>query len=213
MLRPVEAGYERMRRIVFLGSIMKTERIVNAMPLESTFVMSWWSSLQRCQLGQMRNGKTGQYSHVIEICNGSLLITNDWEAQLAARNLINVLDPSSVGLDRVGRKTDQLDATLGELGLQLCEGAQLGGADGCVVFWVGEQDNPLVANKLVEVDWALGGFGLEVGCKGSQAEAIYEDRDVSKSTVQITRNNSTALPRDESIYSSFSRSYRPCSSG
>jgi hypothetical protein len=23
----------------------------------------------------------------------------------------------------------------------------------------------------VEVDWALGGFGLEVGCKGSQAEA------------------------------------------
>lgn len=108
--------------------------------------------------------------HVIEICNGSLLITNDWEAQLAARNLINVLDPSSVGLDGVGRKTDQLDAALGELGLKLCEGAQLGGADGCVVFWVGEQDNPLVANELVEVDWALGGFGLEVGCKGSQAE-------------------------------------------
>jgi hypothetical protein len=31
----------------------------------------------------------------------------------------------------------------------------------------------------VEVDWTLGGFGLEVGCKGSQAEAIYQDKDVS----------------------------------
>lgn len=32
-------------RIVFLGSMTKTERMVKAMPLESTLVMSWWSSL------------------------------------------------------------------------------------------------------------------------------------------------------------------------
>jgi hypothetical protein len=51
VLRPVEAGYERIRRMVFLGSMMKTERMVNAMPLESTFVVSWWSSLKRYQLG------------------------------------------------------------------------------------------------------------------------------------------------------------------
>lgn len=50
MLRPVEAGYERMRRIVFFGSIMKTDRMVNAIPLASTFVVSWWSSLCDRQL-------------------------------------------------------------------------------------------------------------------------------------------------------------------
>jgi hypothetical protein len=80
----------------------------------------------------------GQYSHVIEICHLSLFITNDGESQLAARNFINILDPSPVGLDGVGRKTNQLHTTLGELGLKLCEGAELSGADGCVVFWVGE---------------------------------------------------------------------------
>lgn len=40
-LRPVEAGYERMVRIFLAGSMMKTERMVKAMPLESTFVVSW----------------------------------------------------------------------------------------------------------------------------------------------------------------------------
>lgn len=41
MFLPVLAGYERMVLIVFLGSMMKTERIVKAMPLESTLVASW----------------------------------------------------------------------------------------------------------------------------------------------------------------------------
>jgi len=39
-LRPVEAGYERMVRIFFLGSMMKTERMVKAMPFSSTLVAS-----------------------------------------------------------------------------------------------------------------------------------------------------------------------------
>ena len=43
-----------------------------------------------------------------------------------------------MGFNGVGRQTDQLDAALGELGLELCKGAELGGADGGVVFWVGE---------------------------------------------------------------------------
>ena len=109
--------------------------------------------------------------HVIEICNLALLVADDREAQLAAGDLVNILDPSSVRLDGVGRKTDQLDATLGELGLELCKGTKLGGADGSVVFWVGEQDNPVVANELVEVNGALSGLSLEIGCDGSQAEA------------------------------------------
>lgn len=30
-----------IRRIFFWGSMMKTERMVNAMPFSSTFVVSW----------------------------------------------------------------------------------------------------------------------------------------------------------------------------
>ena len=116
----------------------------------------------RCQFGELGTGKIDFYLHIIEVGDFSLLITYDWEAQLAARDLVDILDPSSVRLDGVGGKTDQLDTTLGELGLELSEGTEFGGADGCVVFWVREEDNPLVANKLVEVNRASGGLSLEV---------------------------------------------------
>ena len=45
VLRPVEAGYERIVRTFLAGSMMKTERIVKAMPFSSTLVASWWSIL------------------------------------------------------------------------------------------------------------------------------------------------------------------------
>jgi hypothetical protein len=75
-----------------------------------------------------------------------------------------------VRLDGVGRETDQLDTTLGEFRLELCECAELGGADGRVVFRVGEEDDPVVANEFVEVDWALSGLSLEVWRGGSETE-------------------------------------------
>lgn len=39
---------------------------------------------------------------------------------------------------------------------------------------MGEEDNPFVADELVEVDWAGGGLGLEVGSNGSETETIRE---------------------------------------
>lgn len=109
-------------------------------------------------------------SHIVQQGNLALLVTNDGERNVAASDLGNVLDPSLVGLDRVGRQADELDAALGELGLELGEGTQLGGADGGEVLGVGEEDNPVVANELVEVDGALGRLGLEVGRGGAEAE-------------------------------------------
>lgn len=111
-------------------------------------------------------------SHVICIGDLALLVTDDWELEVAARDLINILDPSPMRLDGVGRKTDQLDATLGELGLKLCKSAELGGANWCVVLWMGEQNNPFVADELVEVDRAVGCLGLEVRGDGAQAETV-----------------------------------------
>ena len=68
-----------------------------------------------------------------------------------------------MGLNSVGRETDQLDTTLGELRLELGESTELSGADGGVVLGVREEDDPVVADELVEVNVSLGGLGLEVG--------------------------------------------------
>lgn len=100
------------------------------------------------------------------------LVSDDWERQLAARDLIDILDPSSVRLDGVGRESDQLGTTLSELGLKLCKGTKLSGADWSIILWVREEDNPVVTDKLVEVDRSVGGLGLEVGGSRSQTETV-----------------------------------------
>ncbi len=74
----------------------------------------------------------------------------------------------------VGREANQLDAALGELGLEAGHLAELGGAHGSVVLGVREKDGPLVADELMEVDGTRGGVGLEVGGNGAQAEAVKQ---------------------------------------
>lgn len=39
---------------------------------------------------------------------------------------------------------------------------------------MGEKDDPVVADELVEIDVASGGLGLEVGSDASEAEAIRD---------------------------------------
>jgi len=112
--------------------------------------------------------------HIISISHLTVLITNNRKRQLRARNLIDILDPSSMRLDRVGRETNQLDATLSELRLELREGPELGGAHGCVVFGVGEENDPFVADELVEIDGAGGGLCLEVWGDGSETETVVK---------------------------------------
>ena len=53
-----------------------------------------------------------------------------------------------MALDCVRAQTDELDASLGELWLKLCESAQLGCADRRVVFGVREENDPAIANEL-----------------------------------------------------------------
>lgn len=112
------------------------------------------------------------YSHVVGQRDLPLLIANDGELERGARKLLNVLDPSLVGLDCVCRETDELGVALGELGFKLGEGTELGGADGSVVLGVGEEDDPFVANELVKVDWPMGGLGFEVGGDAAQTERL-----------------------------------------
>lgn len=100
--------------------------------------------------------------HVVKVGNLALLVANDWKLEVGAGDLIDVLDPSSVAVDSVCGQTDQLNATSSELWLKLGESSKLSCADWGVILWVGEKDNPLVANELVEVDWTVGRLSLEI---------------------------------------------------
>merc|ERR1712080_416227 len=111
-------------------------------------------------------------NHVVGKSDLPLLVTNDGEAQLGAGDLIDVLDPAAVALNGVRGQADELGVPLGELGLELGEGTELGGADGSGVLGVREEDDPVVADELVEVDGATGGLGLEVRRDGAEAEGL-----------------------------------------
>lgn len=108
--------------------------------------------------------------HVICQCNLPLLVPDNWERELAAGDLIDVLDPTSMALDSVCGQTDQLGAALREFWLKLGESAELGRADWSVILWVGEKDDPVVADEIVEVDWAICGLSVEVWGNGAKTE-------------------------------------------
>lgn len=86
--------------------------------------------------------------HVVQVRDLTALVADDGELEAAAGDLVDVLDPAAMALDCVGREADELCATLGKLRLELGKGTELGGADGCVVLGVGEEDDPFVANEL-----------------------------------------------------------------
>jgi hypothetical protein len=134
--------------MVFLGSMMKTERMVNAMPFSSTLVASWWSILVLGQTFDISTPQQPKNLHVVCQSNLTVLVSYDREGELAAGDLIDVLDPPSMAVDCVGRKTDELCATLGELGLELGKGTELSGTDGSVILGVGEKNDPVVTDEL-----------------------------------------------------------------
>jgi hypothetical protein len=101
----------------------------------------------------------------------SLFITNNGELQVAATDLIDIFDPSVMGLHGVCRQTDQLDTAFGELRLQFGKGTKLGCANWCVVFGVGKEDDPVVTDEVMEVDGTLCGVGVEVGSNATQAQS------------------------------------------
>lgn len=109
--------------------------------------------------------------HVVEESDLSLLVANDGELQVCTRDLVDVLDPATMAFDGVGRQADELDASSGEFRFEFGESTELGGTDWSVVFWMGEKDDPVVADELVEIDVAGGGLSLEIGGNGAKSKA------------------------------------------
>jgi hypothetical protein len=101
----------------------------------------------------------------------SPFITDNGELQVATTDLIDIFDPSVMALYCVCRQTDQLDTTFVELRLQFGKGTKLSCANWCVVLGVGKEDDPVVADEVMEVDGTLCGVGVEVGSNAAQAQS------------------------------------------
>lgn len=71
-----------LSRICFRDWGIPTDRMVNAMPLESTLVMSWWSSLHAGS-DWSRGLREWANLHVVQVCDLPLLVANDGERQVA----------------------------------------------------------------------------------------------------------------------------------
>ena len=100
-----------------------------------------------------------------------------------------------MAVDRVDAESDQLGVALGELGLDLGHVAKLGGADRGEVLGMGEQDRPLVADPLVEIDRSLRRLSREVGRGVVDAKSHGNLRCVRLSPLRLYNlvNQSTAL--------------------
>ena len=122
-----------MVRIVFFGSMTNTLRMVNAIPFSSTFVASWWSILHAESVSKIVLSAHSRSSHIHVVLERdlALLVADDWEAQLAPRDLIDVFDPATVALDRVCAQSNELDISFGEFRLELGECTEFGCADLC----------------------------------------------------------------------------------
>ncbi|MCY1415612.1 hypothetical protein D9M71_311030 [compost metagenome] len=101
--------------------------------------------------------------HVVELGHHQVVVADHRVVDRVALGFLDVTNPFAVVADRVDGQADHLGIALVELGLELGHVTQLSGADRSEVLRVGEQDGPLIADPLVEVDRAFGGFGGEIG--------------------------------------------------
>jgi hypothetical protein len=115
---------------------------------------------------------TDRILHVVEIRDFAFFVRNNREGQVASRDLINILDPSHMAFNRVRREADQLDTTFRELGFELCEGTKLCCAYWRVVLRMREENDPIVADELMEVDLPLRSFGVKVGRDAAETEGL-----------------------------------------
>jgi hypothetical protein len=144
-----------------------------------------------------------EVDHVVRIGDLALGVGDDGELELGAGDLIDILNPGVVGVGVVGAlkgnssasllamwahityQANELDTTSSELGLELGESTELSGTDGSEVIGVGEEDGPLVADELVEVDRAVGGVGIEVRGSRAQTEANRQSAWGSENYISI----------------------------
>jgi hypothetical protein len=101
--------------------------------------------------------------HVVKLGDLEIDVADHGVIDGVAGDVLDVDGPLGVVLDGIDREADDLGSALGELPFEASHGAELGGADGSKVLGVGEEDCPVIADPLVELDGAVGGVSSKVG--------------------------------------------------
>ena len=127
--------------------------------------------------------------HVVHERDLALLVANDWEAQFAPGDLVDILDPAAMALDCVCAQADEFNVSLCEFGLELGKGAEfsgahlcqprqweegarghLGFANWCIVLRMAEEHDPRIADEFVEVDGTVRSLCIEVWSSVAQSK-------------------------------------------
>jgi len=108
--------------------------------------------------------------HVVLEGDLTVLVTDDGEVDLVSADFLDILDPAIMRVDGVGAQANQLDTALREFWFELSKSSQFSGANRGVILGMREENHPVVADEVMEVDWALGGLRLEVRGDGTQTE-------------------------------------------
>jgi hypothetical protein len=101
--------------------------------------------------------------HAVELGHAEIGIADHRIVHLGAGDILDVVLPAFVVIDRVDRNAQKLDAALVELILDLGHVAKLGRADRREVFGMGEKHHPCVVYIVMELDAAFSAVGLEIG--------------------------------------------------
>jgi hypothetical protein len=120
--------------------------------------------------------------HVVLERDLSLLVTNNGELQIAAADLVDILDPFAVAVNGVRGQTDQLDSSSCKFRLEFGECSEFRCADWGEIFGMREQHNPLVTDEFMEVDGPLSGLSVKVWRNRAEAQTTF--RLVSKASAR-----------------------------
>jgi len=97
-------------------------------------------------------------------------------ADILSAKLLNILDPSLVLFEAVGRETNDFHTTISKVFGATSNFAKLSGADRGKIIRMGEENGPFVPDPFVELYWALGGLSLEIRSDASKTQVRHGRR-------------------------------------
>jgi hypothetical protein len=123
--------------------------------------------------------------HVVQFRDIEIGVADHRIVRRGTLGLLDVLGPFRMPVDGIDAQAHQLDAALVEFRLQLCESAELGGANRREILRVREQKCPAITDPVVELDLSLGGLCFEI--RGDCANLECHDTTSSYSSYRGIR--------------------------
>src|SRR5258706_15022074 len=102
-------------------------------------------------------------NEIIQSAHLSVVVRNDGEINTYLLRFIDIIDPSSMTVQSINAQRQHLNIALGKFIFQGCCFSKFGCTDRCIVGGMRKQNAPGITEIIVEVNFASGCSGLEVG--------------------------------------------------